>query len=74
MPDMKVADGTRLFEHLQGSHATQVTTREGVPILIRPDGYIASLGAATPVYMGEGVRTVHPYTPNLDRLSLPAQH
>ena len=74
-PDMKVADGTRLFEHLQGSHATEVTTREGVRILIRPDGYIASIGAeSTPVYMGESVRTVHPYTTNPDRLSLPAQH
>ena len=75
MPDMKVADGTRLFEHLQGSHATEVTTREGVRILIRPDGYIASIGAeSTPVYMGECVRTVHPDTTHLDRLSLPTQH
>jgi 2-polyprenyl-6-methoxyphenol hydroxylase-like FAD-dependent oxidoreductase len=68
MPDMKVADGTRLFEHLRGSHATEVTTREGVRILIRPDGYIASIGAeSTPMYMGECVRTVHLHTTDLDR-------
>ena len=49
IPDTKVADGTRLFEHLQGSHATEVTTREGVRILIRPDGYITSIRASRQV-------------------------
>ena len=74
MPDMRLADGTRLFEHSHGGHPTEVTTREGVRILIRPDGYIASIGAQpTPVYMGERARTVHLHTTNLDRSSLPAQ-
>jgi 2-polyprenyl-6-methoxyphenol hydroxylase-like FAD-dependent oxidoreductase len=59
MPDVRLADGTRLFAHLQGIHATEATTREGVRILIRPDGYIASIGGEpTPVYMSGPVRTV----------------
>jgi 2-polyprenyl-6-methoxyphenol hydroxylase-like FAD-dependent oxidoreductase len=60
MPDMKLADGTRLFQHSQGGHATELTTQEGVRILIRPDGYIASIGAEpTPLYMGEPTHRVH---------------
>jgi 2-polyprenyl-6-methoxyphenol hydroxylase-like FAD-dependent oxidoreductase len=59
MPDRKLADGSRLFEHSQGGHATEVTMRDGVRILIRPDGYIASIGAEpTPVYMGEPTHSV----------------
>jgi 2-polyprenyl-6-methoxyphenol hydroxylase-like FAD-dependent oxidoreductase len=75
MPDMRLADGTRLFEHLQGGHATEVTTREGLRILIRPDGYIASIGAEpTPVYMGGSVCTVQASGTDLDRLSIPMRH
>lgn len=45
MPDRRLADGSRLFEHLRGCHATELIA-EGEPrILIRPDGYIASIGS-----------------------------
>jgi 2-polyprenyl-6-methoxyphenol hydroxylase-like FAD-dependent oxidoreductase len=45
MPDMRLRDGSRLFEHLRGCHATELITRKGPRILIRPDGYIAHIGA-----------------------------
>ena len=59
MPDARLADGARLFDHLRGPHATELVTREGPRILIRPDGYIASIGAA-PVddYAGAPVHRV----------------
>jgi 2-polyprenyl-6-methoxyphenol hydroxylase-like FAD-dependent oxidoreductase len=44
MPDVRLADGTRLFEQMRGTHATEFVTRDGTRILIRPDGYIASIG------------------------------
>lgn len=44
MPDGRLTDGSRLFEHLRGCHATEIVTAEGVRILIRPDGYIAHIG------------------------------
>ena len=44
MPDMRLDDGSRLFEHMRGPRATELTTIEGQHILIRPDGYIASIG------------------------------
>jgi len=44
MPDVRLADGTRLFDEMRGTHATEFTTRDGTRILIRPDGYIASIG------------------------------
>jgi len=44
MPDVRLADGTRLFEQMRGTHATEFVTREATRILIRPDGYIASIG------------------------------
>jgi 2-polyprenyl-6-methoxyphenol hydroxylase-like FAD-dependent oxidoreductase len=60
MPDRRLADGTRLFQHSQGGHATELTIRDRVRILIRPDGYIASIGAEpTPVYMGQPTHSVH---------------
>jgi 2-polyprenyl-6-methoxyphenol hydroxylase-like FAD-dependent oxidoreductase len=46
MPDARLADGSRLFDHLRGPHATELVSSEGARILIRPDGYIASIGAA----------------------------
>lgn len=59
MPDARLADGSRLFEHMRGSHATEFVTAEGVRVLIRPDGYIASIGAQdTPVYAGESTHVV----------------
>jgi 2-polyprenyl-6-methoxyphenol hydroxylase-like FAD-dependent oxidoreductase len=44
MPDLRLADGARLFEQMRGTHATEFITRDGIRILIRPDGYIASIG------------------------------
>ena len=44
MPDIKLDDGSRLFEHMHGPHATEIVTTEGQRILIRPDGYIAQIG------------------------------
>jgi 2-polyprenyl-6-methoxyphenol hydroxylase-like FAD-dependent oxidoreductase len=43
MPDLRLTDRSRLFEHLRGCHATEFIT-EGPRILIRPDGYIAHIG------------------------------
>lgn len=41
----------RLSDHMRGPHATEFITREGCRILIRPDGYIASIGAPpSPAY------------------------
>jgi hypothetical protein len=44
MPDIRLADGSRLFGSMRGPHATEVVTTEGARILIRPDGYIAHIG------------------------------
>jgi 2-polyprenyl-6-methoxyphenol hydroxylase-like FAD-dependent oxidoreductase len=45
MPDVRLSDGTRLFERMRGTHATEFIARDGSRILIRPDGYIASIGS-----------------------------
>lgn len=59
MPDVRLADGTRLFEQTRGTHATEFAMRDGTRILIRPDGYIASIGMP-PVasYAGEPTHRV----------------
>jgi 2-polyprenyl-6-methoxyphenol hydroxylase-like FAD-dependent oxidoreductase len=44
IPDLRLEDGSRLFDHLRGHHATEFVTTEGPRILIRPDGYIARIG------------------------------
>ena len=44
MPDIKLADGSRLFERMRGPHATELTMIGGQRILVRPDGYIAHIG------------------------------
>jgi 2-polyprenyl-6-methoxyphenol hydroxylase-like FAD-dependent oxidoreductase len=44
MPDLRLEDGSRLFDHLRGHHATEFVTTEGPRLLIRPDGYIAHIG------------------------------
>jgi 2-polyprenyl-6-methoxyphenol hydroxylase-like FAD-dependent oxidoreductase len=61
MPDTLLADGSRLFDHMRGPHATDFATIEGPRILIRPDGYIAHIGqkqftdyAGEPIEMVEG--------------------
>ena len=58
MPDKKLTDGTRLFEQMRGPHATLVVTPDEKKILIRPDGYIASISstgiteyAGLPIYV-----------------------
>jgi hypothetical protein len=45
MPDTRLDDGSRLFDHLRGPHATEFVTLDGPRILIRPDGYIAHIGS-----------------------------
>jgi 2-polyprenyl-6-methoxyphenol hydroxylase-like FAD-dependent oxidoreductase len=45
MPDLRLADSSRLFDHLRGPHATELVLNGDTRILIRPDGYIASIGS-----------------------------
>ena len=66
MPDARLDDGGRLFDHLRGSHATELVTPEGPRILIRPDGYIAHIGSAHfAEYAGELTRHVRGAIPEL---------
>jgi hypothetical protein len=59
MPDLRLIDGTRLFEQMRGTHATELVTREGSRILIRPDGYIAAIGTQRVTsYAGEPTHVV----------------
>jgi 2-polyprenyl-6-methoxyphenol hydroxylase-like FAD-dependent oxidoreductase len=44
MPDVRLEDGSRLFEQMRGPEAAEVATTAGAWILIRPDGYIARIG------------------------------
>jgi 2-polyprenyl-6-methoxyphenol hydroxylase-like FAD-dependent oxidoreductase len=60
MPDLRLADGSRLFDHLRGHHATEFVTAEGPRLLIRPDGYIAHIGATHfSEYAGEPTHSIH---------------
>ncbi len=57
MPDSQLDDGSRLFDHLRGHHATEFVTPDGPRILIRPDGYIAHIGSTHfAEYAGEPTR------------------
>jgi 2-polyprenyl-6-methoxyphenol hydroxylase-like FAD-dependent oxidoreductase len=59
MPDARLDDGTRLFDNLRGTHATELVTTNGPRILIRPDGYIAHIGATHfAEYAGEPTRQI----------------
>jgi 2-polyprenyl-6-methoxyphenol hydroxylase-like FAD-dependent oxidoreductase len=59
MPDRKLSDGSRLFDQMRGPHATEFVTKEGMRILIRPDGYIASIGRGRCAeYAGQRTRQV----------------
>ncbi|MGD0298310.1 MAG: FAD-dependent monooxygenase [Bryobacteraceae bacterium] len=59
MPDARLDDGSRLFDHLRGSHATELVTPEGARILVRPDGYVAHIGSThLAEYAGEPVRQI----------------
>ncbi len=44
MPDARLEDGSRLFDHLRGPHATEIVAPGRRNILVRPDGYIAHIG------------------------------
>ena len=59
MPDLRLANGNKLFDEMRGTHATEVLTKTGARILVRPDGYIASISSQpTEEYAGERTRTV----------------
>jgi 2-polyprenyl-6-methoxyphenol hydroxylase-like FAD-dependent oxidoreductase len=59
MPNLQLAGGKKLFDEMRGTHATEVVTKGGVRILVRPDGYIASMGTQpTEEYAGERTRSV----------------
>jgi hypothetical protein len=59
MPNLQLANGNKLFDEMRGTHAAEVLTKTGVRILVRPDGYIASIGTQpTEEYAGERTRTV----------------
>lgn len=59
MPDGRLKDNSRLFDHLRGGHATEIVTPDGLRILIRPDGYIAHIGTAHfAEYAGEPTREI----------------
>ena len=59
MPDARLDDGSRLFDHLRGPHSAELVTSEGPRILIRPDGYIAHIGTTEfSEYAGEPTRQV----------------
>jgi 2-polyprenyl-6-methoxyphenol hydroxylase-like FAD-dependent oxidoreductase len=60
MPDLRLEDGSRLFDHMRGHQATELVTPEGHTLLIRPDGYIAHIGTTHfGEYAGEPTRTIH---------------
>jgi 2-polyprenyl-6-methoxyphenol hydroxylase-like FAD-dependent oxidoreductase len=68
MPDARLEDGSRLFDHMRGSHATEIVTAEGIRILIRPDGYIAHIGSTHfAEYAGEPTREIRCAIPWLRR-------
>jgi 2-polyprenyl-6-methoxyphenol hydroxylase-like FAD-dependent oxidoreductase len=59
MPNLQLANGKKLFDEMRGTHATEVLTKTGARILVRPDGYIASIGTQpTEEYAGERTHTV----------------
>jgi 2-polyprenyl-6-methoxyphenol hydroxylase-like FAD-dependent oxidoreductase len=65
MPDLRLSDGTRLFDQMRGTHATEIITRDGTRILIRPDGYIASIGPQpVALYAGEPTHPVYGFGSN----------
>ena len=68
MPDITLEDGSRLFEHMRGPHATEIVTTEGQHILIRPDGYIAQISEKHfSEYAGQPTHTIEGVVPLQDR-------
>ena len=73
MPDARLDDGSRLFDHLRGCHATELVTPAGFRILIRPDGYIAYIGSTQfAAYAGEPTRQIRGQIPQITRLQVRA--
>lgn len=59
MPNVRLADGANLFDQMRGIHATEVVTQGDVHIVVRPDGYISSIGTRpTEKYAGGFTRRV----------------
>lgn len=57
--DRLLPDGSRLFDHLRHTGATQLVRRNSPHILIRPDAYVAEIGRREVAsYFGEAVRKV----------------
>jgi 2-polyprenyl-6-methoxyphenol hydroxylase-like FAD-dependent oxidoreductase len=66
MPNALLDDGSSLFGHLRGSHASEFVTPQGHRILIRPDGYIAQIGSTHfAEYAGEPTRRIRGTVPQL---------
>ena len=66
MPDARLSDGSRLFDHLRGRQATELVTPGGARILIRPDGYIAHIGSTHfAEYAGEATRQIRGAVPEM---------
>ena len=66
MPNARLDDGSSLFDHLRGSHASEFVTPQGHRILIRPDGYIAQIGSTHfAEYAGEPTRQICGTVPQL---------
>jgi hypothetical protein len=59
MPDARLEDGSRLFDHLRGGHPAELVIPDLARILIRPDGYIAYIGSTHfAEYAGEPTRHI----------------
>jgi hypothetical protein len=59
MPDARLDNGSRLFEHLRSGSAIELLTPQELRILIRPDGYIAHIGSEHfTEYAGAPVRQI----------------
>jgi 2-polyprenyl-6-methoxyphenol hydroxylase-like FAD-dependent oxidoreductase len=68
MPDARLPDGGRLFDHLRSGHAVELITPEGPRILIRPDGYIAHIGSTHfAEYAGRPTCQIRGTVPELSR-------
>jgi 2-polyprenyl-6-methoxyphenol hydroxylase-like FAD-dependent oxidoreductase len=59
MPDGRLDDGSRLFDHLRSGSPTELVIPKETRILIRPDGYIAHIGSEHfTEYAGESVSEI----------------
>lgn len=59
VPDARLDDGSRLFDRLRGTHATELVMPGELRVLVRPDGYVAHIGSPHFMeYAGEPVVSV----------------